>query len=177
MVHLSLALYSDRDRVFSANHGSFQRVLGGDVATSWLAVEINDVPYVLKLASEDLTRWVTGRAETSFGVNCPSKRERQQTKENVNQSKNREGRVEQSCFLWSLVLQPGAEIWIQCWGDTKEGSVNYVEGAFAKHALIFFLDVCLCCGTYPQSASLLFSPPYFPLQPVLQCWPSVSSGH
>ncbi len=53
----------------TANHGSFQgacvpigcsmlRVLAtDDVAMSWLALETSDVPYVLKLASGDLTSW------------------------------------------------------------------------------------------------------------------------
>ncbi len=55
-----------------ANHGLFQRAcvpIGcstlhffatGDVAASWLAVETSDVPYILKLASGNLTSWAAG---------------------------------------------------------------------------------------------------------------------
>ncbi len=35
----------------------------GDVAMSWLAVETSDVPYILKLASDDLTSWAAGDTE------------------------------------------------------------------------------------------------------------------
>ncbi len=74
---LSLALYSDRDRHFSVNHGSFQRahvhigcsmlhfLVTGNVATSWLAVETRDMPYVIELASGDLTNTIS-RLESSW---------------------------------------------------------------------------------------------------------------
>ncbi len=70
--YLSLALYSDHYGHVLANHRSFQRAhipIGcsmlclsktGDVAMSWLAVETSDVPYILKLASGDLTSWISG---------------------------------------------------------------------------------------------------------------------
>ncbi len=62
----------ERDRIFSANHKSFQSVcviigcstlhflVAGDIATSWLTVETSNVPHALKLASGDLTSWVSG---------------------------------------------------------------------------------------------------------------------
>ncbi len=61
---LLLLSYSDRDAIFSANHGDFRErvfllanlcalVATGDVITRWLAVETSDVPYALKLASDD----------------------------------------------------------------------------------------------------------------------------
>ncbi len=43
-LHLSLALCLDRNTDFSVNRRSFQR---GVVATSWLAAETSDLPYVL----------------------------------------------------------------------------------------------------------------------------------
>ncbi len=71
----------------------------GDIAMSWLAVDTSDVPYVLKLASGEWTSWGAGntaaelrRTNQIFGL----KRKR---------TRNREGRVQQRCFLRSLMLQ------------------------------------------------------------------------
>ncbi len=65
---LSLALDSDRHRHFSANHGNVRErvfllaALCCDITTSLLAVETSDVPFVLKLASGNLTSWAAGDA-------------------------------------------------------------------------------------------------------------------
>ncbi len=40
--------------------GTLRLLVTVDVATSWLAVETSDVPYILKLASVDLTSWAAG---------------------------------------------------------------------------------------------------------------------
>ncbi len=70
LLHLSLALYSDHDEGFLANHRSFQRACVPvccsklRFSTSWLAVETGYVPFVLNLASGGLTSWVAGWAET-----------------------------------------------------------------------------------------------------------------
>ncbi len=73
LLHLSLALYSVfKVETMTGSFRSFQRArlsigcsrlcfLGtGNVATSWLAVETSDVPFVPKLASEDMTSRVAG---------------------------------------------------------------------------------------------------------------------
>ena len=39
-----------------------------DFATSWLAVETGDVPYVLKSATGDLTSWVADKAITQLQI-------------------------------------------------------------------------------------------------------------
>ncbi len=67
---LSLALYSDCDRVFSADHGNFRVCfpigcsmprfsVTSDISESWWAVETSDVPYALKPASSNnsVCRW------------------------------------------------------------------------------------------------------------------------
>ncbi len=73
LLHLCLALYSVfKMKTMTGSFRSFQRArlsigcsrlcfLGtGNVATSWLAVETSDVPFVPKLASEDMTSRVAG---------------------------------------------------------------------------------------------------------------------
>ncbi len=70
---LSVALNSKHDGTLSQTW-SLQRarvpigrstlrfLVSGDIAMSWLAVETSDMPYVLKLASGDLTSWAAGDA-------------------------------------------------------------------------------------------------------------------
>ncbi len=95
-----------------------------NVAMRWLAAETSDAPCVLKLASGDnsdcrwLLRltWVELRSTSLNRCNFPCNRvniwcklalkERVTTmKQNTSWSKNREGSMQQSCFLRSLMLQ------------------------------------------------------------------------
>ncbi len=80
-----------------------------DVAARWLGVETGNVPYVLKLASDDLTNWVAGdtvwsHRESLVQTGIKRANDNRQTKVWA-RAKNREGKVQQSWFPWSLMLQ------------------------------------------------------------------------
>ncbi len=60
---LSLALDSDCDGSLQTacvpiGCSTLRFLVTADIAIGWLAVETSDVPYILKLASDDLTSWV-----------------------------------------------------------------------------------------------------------------------
>ncbi len=63
LLQLSLALYSDCDGAFGQSRRiSESRCSIGCSALCFLAVETNDLPYVLKLTSGSLTSWAAGDA-------------------------------------------------------------------------------------------------------------------